>query len=49
MPYSEIEEAGVLLPVVDVKIQYIKPAFFDQKLLIETSVVQLKGPKLFFK
>lgn len=48
IPYREIEETGVLLPVVDVKIQYIKPAFYDQKLLIETTVVELKGPKLVF-
>ena len=48
IPYKEIEEAGVLLPVVDVKIQYLKPAFYDQKLVIETSIVELKGPKLVF-
>ena len=48
IPYKEIEEAGVLLPVVDVKIQYLKSAFYDQKLVIETSIVELKGPKLVF-
>ena len=48
IPYKEIEEAGILLPVVDVKIQYLKSAFYDQKLVIETSILELKGPKLVF-
>lgn len=46
IPYKEIEEGGVLLPVVGVRIQYLKPAFYDEELTIETTVVSVKGAKL---
>jgi acyl-CoA thioester hydrolase len=46
IPYKKIEEEGFLLPVVDVQIQYHKPAFYDEVLTIETSLIAFKGPKL---
>lgn len=45
-PYKEIEEAGLLLPVIDVEIQYLKPAFYDEELLIETVITGMRGAKL---
>jgi len=46
IPYKEIEDGGVLLPVVGVRMQYLKPAFYDEELTIETTVVSIKGAKL---
>jgi acyl-CoA thioester hydrolase len=46
LPYKDIEEAGMLLPVVGVRMEYLKPAFYDEELTIETNLVALKGPKL---
>jgi len=46
LPYKTIEEEGFLLPVVDVQMRYLKPAFYDQVLLVETSLISLNGPKL---
>jgi len=46
IPYKEIEDGGVLLPVVGVRMQYLKPAFYDEELTIETTVVSMKGAKL---
>jgi acyl-CoA thioester hydrolase len=46
IPYKDIEEAGVLLPVVNVQIQYLKPAFYDEELFIETAIAEIKGAKL---
>lgn len=46
IPYKEIEETGTLLPVVSIEMQYLKPAFYDEKLVIETSIVSVKGAKL---
>lgn len=46
IPYKEIEDAGVLLPVVGVRMQYMKPAFYDEELTIETKVISMKGAKL---
>lgn len=48
IPYKEIEETGVLLPVIDVRIQYLKPAFYDEELVIHTSILAARGAKLFF-
>lgn len=44
--YKEIEETGTLLPVVNVEMQYLKPAFYDEELVIETSITSAKGPKI---
>ena len=38
MPYSEIEKRGIWLPVSSLNIKYLKPAFYDQKLTIHTSI-----------
>jgi acyl-CoA thioester hydrolase len=46
MPYKKIEEEGFLLPVIDVQMQYLKPAFYDQVLTLETSLIAFKGAKL---
>jgi acyl-CoA thioester hydrolase len=48
IPYKEIEEAGLLLRVVSVRMQYLKPAFYDDELTIETTVLSTKGAKLTF-
>lgn len=48
IPYISIEEAGFIMPVVDVKIHYHKPAFFDDDLRIETRFPSLKGPRILF-
>ena len=45
-PYKKLEEKGFLLPVINVQIQFLKPAFYDEVLTIETSVLAFKGPKL---
>lgn len=45
-PYKKLEEKGFLLPVVDVQIHFIKPAYYDEELMVETSVIEFKGPKL---
>jgi acyl-CoA thioester hydrolase len=46
IPYKAIEETGTLLPVVNIEMQYLKPAFYDEKLVIETSIVSIKGSRL---
>lgn len=46
MPYKKIEEEGFLLPVIDVQMQYLKPAFYDEVLTLEISLIAFKGPKL---
>lgn len=46
--YKSLEEEGVMLPVFELKINYKKPAFFDDKLVIETSLVDKPSVKIKF-
>jgi acyl-CoA thioester hydrolase len=41
MPYSELEDRGILLPVVEVHAKYRKPARYDELLLIESFVIEI--------
>ena len=37
-PYRKIEEQGLLLPVVDLDMQFIKPAYYDDRIRISTRI-----------
>jgi acyl-CoA thioester hydrolase len=48
--YKELEEVeGVMLPVIDFQIKYLKPAFYDELLTIKTSIVKLPTARIFFE
>ena len=38
--YKKMEEDGVLMPVIDIKINFKKPALFDDKLKLVTKLVR---------
>lgn len=44
MSYREMEERGVMLPVLEYYIKYLKPAFYDEELLIKTTISEI--PKI---
>ena len=46
--YKEMEENGILLPVLDFQIKYLIPAKYDDLLTIETSIVSVKGTRILF-
>lgn len=48
MSYKSLEEVGIMLPVSDFSVKYIKPALYDDLLSITTAIVELKGPRLVF-
>ncbi len=39
--YKELEDRGILLPVRDFSIKYLKPAYYDDLLTLHTSVLEL--------
>lgn len=41
LPYKELEDSGIMLPVTELKMKYIKPAFYDDLLTIETSIPEI--------
>lgn len=43
---GELEEKGVLLPVIETGCRYISPAEFDEEVLIDTELTKLKGVRM---
>lgn len=48
MSYDEIEKRGIFLPVSEFKIKYLKPAFYDQEIVIHTKVKKKPGVRIIF-
>lgn len=48
MSYRELENNGVMLPVSDFSVKYLKPAKYDDELTITTFIVSLEGARLLF-
>jgi acyl-CoA thioester hydrolase len=47
--YKDLEDRGVLLPVSEYKINYLKPAYYDDLLTIRTNISPLRGVRLLFQ
>ena len=48
LSYKYLEEIGYKLPVVNFNIDYKKPAYYDDELTIETTVVKIPKVKIVF-
>lgn len=46
LPYEVIEKSGFFMPVIETKIHFFQPAFYDELLLIETWVDKLPTAKV---
>lgn len=46
--YKDIEEDGVMLPVSEYQVKYLKPAFYDDLLTIRTHIREIRGAKITF-
>ena len=44
-----MEDEGVMLPVSELTIKYLKPSFYDDELVIETFLTEIKGPRIYFR
>jgi acyl-CoA thioester hydrolase len=49
MSYRDMEDSGVLLPVLDYSIKYLKPAYYDELLTIKTMIIEMPTARLKFK
>lgn len=49
MSYKEIEVSGVMLPVAEFNVKYIKPAYYDDLLTVKTILVELRGALFAFE
>ena len=46
--YKEMEDSGIMLPVVSFTINYFKPAFYDDLLTVKTTINALPTSKIVF-
>ena len=47
--YKHLEEKGIMLPVIDFYVKYKTPAKYDDKLTIQTKIIEIKGAKIKFE
>ncbi|MGB0176911.1 MAG: acyl-CoA thioesterase [Owenweeksia sp.] len=48
MSYRQMEENGIMLPVLTLEIKYIRPALYDDLLTIETRITELPSTRITF-
>jgi acyl-CoA thioester hydrolase len=48
-PYQQLEQSGILLPVLDLYIDYRLPAIYDEVLTVETRLVRFTGSRIGFE
>lgn len=41
LPYKELEDTGVMLPVIELNLKFIKPAYYDDVLKIKTTIHEI--------
>ena len=46
LPYSKIEKMGIFLPVVEAYCKYKAPAYYEDEIIIETSLVFIKNASM---
>jgi len=48
LSYREMEDNGIMLPVLHFEINYIKPAFYDDQVTIKTTVSEMPKARIRF-
>ena len=46
--YSEMEKSGIILPVSKLNVSYLRPAYFDDDLVVNVELVELPTSRLIF-
>ncbi len=46
--YSEMEKSGIILPVSKLNVSYLRPAHFDDDLLVSVEIAELPTSRLIF-
>jgi acyl-CoA thioester hydrolase len=47
--YKALEDSGIMLPVLEFKIKYLKPAYYDDRLTIITAIPEIPTAKIRFE
>jgi acyl-CoA thioester hydrolase len=46
--YKQLEEEGIMLPVSEFSVKYFAPALYDYLLIVETTITEIKGARIYF-
>ena len=49
LTYSGLEESGIMMPVLEMHIKYLKPALYDEEITVKVILEKMPGVKIFFK
>ncbi len=49
LSYRKMEDDGILLPVREMNIKYIKPVLYDEEVIVKTTLINKPGVKLEFE
>ena len=49
LSYKSMEGAGVMLPVLDLKLKYLKPLLYDDEVTLITKVCDMLGTRIYFE
>ncbi len=47
--YRKLEDEGILLPVLNYSVKYLKPAFYDDELTIKVSIIEIPLVRIKFE
>jgi acyl-CoA thioester hydrolase len=48
-PYRKLEDEGILLPVSDMQVRYLRPAHYDDVITVRTSIDALPKARIHFR
>ncbi len=49
MSYKELEQMGIMLPVSEFNVKYLKPAMYDDLISVNTKIVSIEGARILFE
>jgi acyl-CoA thioester hydrolase len=49
LTYSGMEESGIMMPVLELKCKYIKPALYDEEITVNVIMDKMPGVKIHFR
>jgi acyl-CoA thioester hydrolase len=47
--YKDMEDSGIILPVLDYSIKYFKPAYYDDLLTVKTVIPRIPEARIYFE
>jgi acyl-CoA thioester hydrolase len=48
MTYKSMEESGIIMPVLDLKCKFIKPALYDEEITVQVTMAKMPSLRIHF-